>query len=115
MKLRQASITPRQPHQPLEHGVDESLRRQRAGIPVAVVARLRFLGSVRCRTSGRADDQTSRYRHLRQRTRARFPCRWYLSLFGRMRAQPQSRLRLVPDKLSLATRLPDLLSHLLQY
>jgi hypothetical protein len=32
-----------------------------------------------------------------------------------MRAQPQSRLRLVPDKLSLATRLPDLLSHLLQY
>jgi hypothetical protein len=73
------------------HETDESLSRQRAGIPMAVVARLPFLGSVDA--SGRADDRTSRYRRPTLRSHARFPCRWYQSLSGRMRTQPQSKVR----------------------
>jgi len=80
---------------------DESLCRQRPGIPVAIIARL-SLRERRCRTSGRADDRTSRYRRPTPRSHARFLCRWYLSLSGQMRARPRSKVRSAPTRLSLA-------------
>ena len=80
---------------------------------MAVIARLSFLGSV---NAEQADALTPELHGVAIRgSQARFPCRWYLSLCGRMRAQPRSKVRSAPDKLSIATRLPDLLSHLLQY
>jgi hypothetical protein len=87
---------------------DKSLCRQGSGIPVATVAKAVLSRERQCRTTGRADDRTSRCRHPRQRSHASFLCRWYLSLSGQMRARPQPKVRRVPTGSSLvAPARPD--------
>jgi hypothetical protein len=78
---------------------NESLCRQRTGIPVPIIARLSFLGSV---DAEQANALLAKLhgRHPRPRSHARFQCHLCLSHSAPMRVRPRSKAGSAPTTIS---------------